>query len=635
MKAIYLSVFIIIAFTSCVYSHWIPRNINACYKLYEYINSIYSDKQFLSYSDVKACYESTPYNETNAIKYDLENLIGELRDGHTWIYSGNYHKYTFHQEGFSMYSVINKDDIQQIKVFNDINDPSIIDCQVVDIDGRPAIDVITEYASNYTYYSRDLNARFNSALASLTFGYGDFYIGRQLFTSRTQLPKNPSISYTLNCDNKISNITREWQVPINNNAKLITQYKSPYINGTSVGKANLIFDAFIARFYILQDFGVVLISTESIIDDNSELKYRFLSDIAIGFKLLADKGIEKIVLDLSNNYGGDVFVAHYINKLLFPNIQSFPVDQKINNVSTQIIKKISELETRIGDIFHYKSYISTSTNSSFNSIKDFIGNNLDTRVTSKAFFNYTTIYYGTLELPTPPTLPWTEKDIIILTNGICQSSCAMITQGLAEINVPTISVGGFPNTRFSFAACSGGAVKSTESFPYYFNLLKSLNSSFNSSLISSLSLPRTLNLQFPIVKAYSVKSPDEILDFSFRPADYQLYYDERRKIWYAIFSVIIAAGASTILGVRINHTHLCPGSGQSGLAFIDGTRPPKNIITSNKINTFEFIIIVNLIEDRELTIKFKKEAIAELHLKLYEIIDKHLTEFKKNAAAIF
>ncbi|CAG8803099.1 10566_t:CDS:2, partial [Gigaspora rosea] len=36
-----------------------------------------------------------------------------------------------------------------------------------------------------------------------------------------------------------------------------------------------------------------------------------------GFKLFADKGIKKIILDLSNNDGGDVFIGHYINKLLF------------------------------------------------------------------------------------------------------------------------------------------------------------------------------------------------------------------------------------------------------------------------------------------------------------------------------
>ncbi|RIB05846.1 hypothetical protein C2G38_2279494 [Gigaspora rosea] len=536
-------------------------------------------EQFLNYSDVKACYELTPYNATKAIQiieilkeyfkgfyiflekakeqpnpgftfrpidliseldliaknnysyeyqfiYDVADLIGELKDGHTRLYSSVYNKYAFYQ-GLSLYSVIKKDGTQQIKVFNDVKDPSNIECQVIDIDDRPAIDVITEFAKNNIKKSRDLSVRFNYALASLSFVNGAFSIDGQLFTLRTQLPKKPNISYTLNCNDKISKITREWQVPINDKSIIVSQYKSPYINGNSVGKANLIFDAFIASFYILQDFGVVLISTES---SEDYLKYLYLSDLTFGFELLATIGIKKIILDLSNNGGGDVFVAQYITKLLFPNIQTFPLDMKVNNIILPFIEETSKIKLKkVGDIFHYTTFIPINTNKSFNNVTDFIGNNTYTRggiqvkLTSKAFLNQTAIYGGTLELSTPPKLPWTEKDIIILTNGICVSACALLTQRLAEINVPTISVGGFPNTRFSFATFSGGAAYNTDSIVTSLGQLKNLNS----SLVSSLSIPSTLTLYFTIAEAYSIKNPNEILEFSFRPADYQLYYDER------------------------------------------------------------------------------------------------------------
>ncbi|CAG8705948.1 19327_t:CDS:2, partial [Gigaspora margarita] len=68
MKTICLTAFIFIVFISIAYSHWVPRdtNTNVCYKLNDYV--IYSDKRFLSYSEIKACYESTPYNKTNATK---------------------------------------------------------------------------------------------------------------------------------------------------------------------------------------------------------------------------------------------------------------------------------------------------------------------------------------------------------------------------------------------------------------------------------------------------------------------------------------------------------------------------------------------------------------------------------------
>ncbi|CAG8752848.1 16483_t:CDS:1, partial [Dentiscutata heterogama] len=60
-------------FTKIIYSHWIPRkendeNTNICDKLDEYVISPYSNEEFLNYSDVKACYELTPYNKTRAIQ---------------------------------------------------------------------------------------------------------------------------------------------------------------------------------------------------------------------------------------------------------------------------------------------------------------------------------------------------------------------------------------------------------------------------------------------------------------------------------------------------------------------------------------------------------------------------------------
>ncbi|KAF0405931.1 peptidase s41 family protein [Gigaspora margarita] len=108
---------------------------------------------------------------------------------------------------------------------------------------------------------------------------------------------------------------------------------------------------------------------------------------------------------------------------------------------------------------------------------DFIGNNLYTlggiqvKHTSKAIFNDTALYGGHLKIPTPPKFPWNEKDIIILTNGLCISSCATLTQRLAEINVSTISVGGFPNRRFSFTSTSGGAIETTYNTQIFFKTI--------------------------------------------------------------------------------------------------------------------------------------------------------------------
>ncbi|CAG8624552.1 6375_t:CDS:2, partial [Dentiscutata heterogama] len=501
-----------------VYSYLVPRDTitKECQKISDNIDA---GAAYLNYTDVKACFESIPFNQTKAAQtigtlkeyfngfyafldqakedpkpgftfrpinlineldlllknnysyeyqfvYSVGDLIGELRDGHTSLLSRNYSIYEFFQ-GFSMYSVIKPDGTQQIKVFDDEIDPSTIDCQVTHIDGKPAIDVITEFARNQSHQSRDLSVRFNYALASLAFGSRDFLISGQSFTFRVKLPTEPSTSYTLNCTDKVSNITREWRIPSNTSnailSPLVSKYKSPYINETSVGNASLIFDAIFSRFYVLQDFGVVLISTESITGFTNDQVTRFLNDMTVGFKLFVDRGIKKIVFDLCNNTGGAAFISDFILKLLFPDIKIFPEDVKVTDVTTAIMEEVANA-TDIKNLFAYRTFISTKTNTSFNNVTEYIGNNTYTRggtqvrYTTKAVANDSLI----LNVSEPIKFPWTEENIVILTNGNCGSSCALIVQRLAEINVPTVSVGGFPNTRFSFASFTGGAMMDSD-----------------------------------------------------------------------------------------------------------------------------------------------------------------------------
>ncbi|CAG8792490.1 13717_t:CDS:2, partial [Cetraspora pellucida] len=159
MRTIYLTTFTLIVFTSIVRSQWLPRDTktNACDKLVE--NVRYSEQQFYSYSNIKACYESTPYNKTKAaqiIEAVKENLKAfyvlleqskeDPNPGFDFrLSSTDYHRFSFNQ-GLSLYSVIKEDGTQQLKVFDDIIDSGTIDCQVTFIDDRPAIDVITEFA---------------------------------------------------------------------------------------------------------------------------------------------------------------------------------------------------------------------------------------------------------------------------------------------------------------------------------------------------------------------------------------------------------------------------------------------------------------------------------------------------------
>ncbi|CAG8778066.1 37859_t:CDS:2, partial [Gigaspora margarita] len=102
MRLNYLTPFIFVLFALSAHSQ-----TNECQKV---ADDRVSGVEYLNYTEVKACYESNPFNQTNANEYAVEDLIAEMRDGHTAFSTTNY-SLVFYQE-FSMYSVIKPDGTQ-------------------------------------------------------------------------------------------------------------------------------------------------------------------------------------------------------------------------------------------------------------------------------------------------------------------------------------------------------------------------------------------------------------------------------------------------------------------------------------------------------------------------------------------
>ncbi|CAG8759949.1 4097_t:CDS:1, partial [Funneliformis caledonium] len=93
-----------------------------------------------------------------------------------------------------------------------------------------------------------------------------------------------------------------------------------------------------------------------------------------------------------------------------------------------------------------------NTGKTFSTVEEFIGNNTyirggtPTSFTSKfvdknsqGFTLFTKLLAGHIN-----EYKWKSKDVVILTNGHCGSSCSLITHRMAEkFNVSTIAVGGY------------------------------------------------------------------------------------------------------------------------------------------------------------------------------------------------
>ncbi|CAG8739668.1 13360_t:CDS:2 [Gigaspora margarita] len=481
---------------------------------------------------------------------DVEHLFNDLKDAHTNFGSNCFTTFAFYTN-MTFYSVVNNGE-QKIKVFSDTIDRSNIDCEVTHIDGQKAFQVISEYAKNSVYASRDLGVRFNIAL--------DFTYTVTSFAVRYEIPKKPDITYTLKCNNSNEfDVKRNWVAfssrtflnkfndsksyfdnfcnPIKGNRQLIsTNYKFQEITNIFNSANNLLIeqDQSITRiavvdnfvgFYQMDDFGVVKILTEH----PTVLSNAILDSVIAGFKRLANTGV---VLDLSDNLGGYLSIIIFFNLLLFPNTYpSFDFDIRISEQMRLAITEQFKRATK-SNIFDMKGYVNAKTYANFTSANDFFGNNVYTR--GGVIGNYSnkhTLMNDSINeisqyiqnLTTPVT--WKPENYIILTNGLCGSACAFIAQHAVEFNnVTTVAVGGIAsNISLSYSSFPGGSViNSTQMFDSLGKL----------GLLSNNLMPKPLpltgmSITFPINEVYSKMNPDEILEFAFKPANFRLFYDEK------------------------------------------------------------------------------------------------------------
>ncbi|CAG8458897.1 5582_t:CDS:2, partial [Scutellospora calospora] len=464
---------------------------------------------------------------------DVKNVTNQLKDGHTNFVTSCFSTFAFFSN-ITLYSTIGTNGIQTIKVRNDSIDPSNNDCEVTLIDGIQAFQVIYEFARDSVFISRDIGVRFNIAL--------DDVDADNSFSYRLTLPPTSNITYKLNCNNTVKDITRFWiamSIPeilnlfndsntfLKNRCKISTTNQTLSQRGLNETQSIGIFDItqeykgdhyypeksinitttrtipeFIS-FFKNDSLGFVKIFTEKVI-----LNDTVAINTIKGFEELATSGVKKVVLDLSNNFGGSIAVSAFISLILFP---------KANPFFDYDFRATKSLEFALdnGVLFNRTEFISTNN--------DLIGNNSYTRgnitesYSNKFSPNILDLLTSFIAQYLKTPIPWTSNDIIILTNGVCGSACALIAELAAENNVSTVAVGGIANTSLSYFSFPGG---------FYINssLILGLNSSNNNLIPKPFPLDAYITL--PYTEVYSKILPDQPLEFLYNPAKYRLYYDQ-------------------------------------------------------------------------------------------------------------
>ncbi|KAH6011513.1 hypothetical protein HBI83_161230 [Parastagonospora nodorum] len=226
--------------------------------------------------------------------------------------------------------------------------------------------------------------------------------------------------------------------------------------------------------YFLKDMstGVLSVPTFMQFDPNTGF---FQDTVEYFIGNATQQNISRIVIDLQTNSGGEVFLAYNTFKQFFYNIDPYAATRIRSHELTNVLgAAYSEwwkgLETDLdanGFAYSYAAAeewiavnrINAATGSNFSSWADYYGRvsdhgdlfsaaqryNLSNEVFDIAAFEGWVPYgYGINKADTPSPQPWAPNDVVILTDGLCASACAVFVEMMTQAGVRTVAVGGRP-----------------------------------------------------------------------------------------------------------------------------------------------------------------------------------------------
>ncbi|KAG0072467.1 hypothetical protein BGZ89_005857 [Linnemannia elongata] len=253
----------------------------------------------------------------------------------------------------------------------------------------------------------------------------------------------------------------------------ITQPKPGQSNGRNgepktpavITQAKLVATTRTSAFYRLtgskvKDACVAVIATE----DTEEHEYdsdEYLN-FAKGLQKLQSQGCTKLILDMTNNGGGLIDFAYYINRLLFPKADPYFVqDIKTNKMIHDASRRAIKVHTA-HSMLDATQYVSAATNQRFKDTSMFTKDVRQKRGSATVTFSqrsYFPFNWPFLPLKKGQELAFKPQNMAIITNGFCGSACSMIATRFAITqNVKTYAIGGIAKRPLSYFSFPGGFV---------------------------------------------------------------------------------------------------------------------------------------------------------------------------------
>jgi hypothetical protein len=216
--------------------------------------------------------------------------------------------------------------------------------------------------------------------------------------------------------------------------------------------------------YFIGDYGVLMMQTFSTDSTSDALEFQALIEQFINEA--TSRGTKKIIIDVRGNGGGKIFLGYDAYKQFFPTEEpQLQSRYRASDANDLVGEKISTLgfSANTGELFtspfNYHSYHDADLKP-FTSWDDMLGPakfnndeftnllryNLSNPLTSSSNqFSIGVTVTGYLDRANFTTQPFKAEDIVIISDGICASTCSLFTELMhIQSGVRTIALGGRP-----------------------------------------------------------------------------------------------------------------------------------------------------------------------------------------------
>ncbi|KAK9760509.1 hypothetical protein K7432_015383 [Basidiobolus ranarum] len=522
------------------------------------------------------------YTTEREFQEDLIQLFTSVYDGHLVYKPTCYSTFIFRQP-FSLVSVV-ENNVQKVKItkqlltdetssylFSSISGLDLnyyAGSEVLKIDGLEPMEAIIKFANENIYNGKVPSVRINQALARVIFGKDTYGLIPGDFAFRTVTPPKNYIEFTVaspNTNQPIS-IKVPWLATINNwpatftdsasyrqlfcelstqptmpvtdeskdltvsnlqaispsdnTRRLMNPIKFSTSNGTQV------------KFYTSGNgVGTIAIASENFNTYYDALD--FFNALKEGFQQFQSLGVQKIILDLSDNYGGNICAGYQLINFLFPGSHFYPTNVRSTNLARALASKAS-LQNEGGRVWLPQTKTDFSDGEMYKN-SSWIDD--ESARFSRTFSDYCSYEFDLVNSIGIPI--YESQNMVVVTNGLCVSTCAVIARYLTEIhNVESVFVGGLTNATSSMVGSTGGQVYSLS------NLIQTIKSL---ELEDHVDTPKPLvfqgDLNFPIRQIVSFENLSQPLEFTLSlPKKYLSFSEEsvysKDLIWKDVMTLL-------------------------------------------------------------------------------------------------